>query len=102
MDIEAIFTKAIQPYEARMQELQEADKRKELEIKELKAAINAMHKIVQEYNTHNAVPVPAKGGKLDPKIPRPNTAVLPSRQIKPAERILSYLWIYERINFIYS
>lgn len=81
MDIEAIFKKAIQPYEARVFELQEADKRKESEIKELKTAILEMHKLVKDYNAHNVSAIPAKA-KQNPQA-RPQTAILPNKASKP-------------------
>lgn len=78
MDIEEIFKKAIQPYEARVQELQEAEKKKELEIRELKAAILELHRIVVDYNAHNVQAQPP-GKKPEPakNQTRPQTAVLP-------------------------
>lgn len=85
MDIEAAFAKAIQPYETRMQELVEAEKRKENEIKELKDAIIEMIKIVKEYRTQQVAPIPPKG-KPEAKPnnqARPQTAVLPNRPSKP-------------------
>lgn len=81
MDVEAIFSKAIQPYEARVLELQEAEKRKDSEIKELKAAILEMHHLIKEYNAHNVSANPVKP-KPNAQA-RPQTAVLPSRPSKP-------------------
>ena len=82
MDIETIFNKAIQPYEARVHELQEAEKKKDFEIRELKAAILEMHRIVLDYNAHNVASTPAKKPDGNKTQPRPNTAALPNRPSK--------------------
>lgn len=90
MDIEAVFAKAIQPYEERVAQLQEAEHKKELEIKELKSAILEMHRIILDYNAHNVAAAPGKGAKADGK--RPQTAMLPSKPAAKQEKPEGDFW----------
>lgn len=89
MDIEAIVAKALEPYEARMVKLLEAEKQKENEIKELKAAIYNMSKLLNEYQAQQ---VSGAKPKPDPKTNqvRPQTAVLPARGSKPDSSYLKF------------
>ena len=61
-ELEGFFLQKIKPYEERIQQLEESEKSKELEIVTLKHAIQNLNRIIEQLKAHQPAGPGAKGG----------------------------------------
>lgn len=61
-ELETFFLNKIKPYEERIQQLEESEKKKELEIVTLKHAIQNLNRIIEQLKAQQPAGAGAKGG----------------------------------------